>query len=100
MRTIANADVIMCVFNRVCVRPALMLGKTISGRITTQCSPMPEAPDRGPCAGHVVIAYGLPDQPWVRTPPSHVITTGVAGLDIVAYDRHINDDCHEDTAGH
>ena len=42
-----------------------MLGKIESGAITTRYSPDSEAQDRGHPAGHVVIAYGLPDQPLV-----------------------------------
>ena len=47
-------------------------------------------------AGHVVIAYGLPDQPG----PAYALTTGVAWLDVAGYDRHVNDDYQQDTAEH
>ena len=72
-----------------------MLGKTIFGRwlprfkkITTTYMPRSEAQDRGPLTGHVVIAYGLPDQPG----PGLALTTGVRPLDVVGYDGHVNDD--------
>ena len=69
-----------------------MLGKRYSGTITTRYSPESEAEDRGPSAGHVVIAYGLPDQPG----PAYALTTGHRRLDVVGYDRHINDDYQDD----
>ena len=50
--------------------------------------PESEAEDRGPLTGHVVIAYGLPDQPGAGL----ALTTGVCPLDVVGYDRHVNDD--------
>ena len=43
-------------------------------------------------AGHVVIAYGLPDPPG----PAYALTTGVARLDIVGYDRHVDQDYQND----
>ena len=43
-------------------------------------------------AGHVVIAYGLPDP----IGPCHALTTGVARLDIVGYDRHVDDNGNDD----
>ena len=43
-------------------------------------------------AGHVVIAYGLPRRP----PPCYALTTGVARLDIVGYDRHVDDNGNDD----
>ena len=41
---------------------------------------------------YVVIAYGLPDQPG----PCLALTTGVCRLDVVGYDRHVNDDYQDD----
>ena len=41
---------------------------------------------------YVVIAYGLPDQPG----PAYALTTGHRRLDVVGYDRHINDDYQDD----
>ena len=43
-------------------------------------------------AGHVVIAYGLPDQPGR---PMH-LPQGSARLDIVGYDRHVDDNGNDD----
>ena len=40
----------------------------------------------------MVIAYGLPDQPGAGL----ALTTGVCGLDVVGYDRHVNDDYQDD----
>ena len=73
-----------------------MLGKRYSGAITTTYCSDSEAQDRGPSAGHVVIAWGLPDQPG----PAYALTTGHRRLDVVGYDRHINDYYQQDTAEH
>ena len=73
-----------------------MLGKRYFGAITTGYSPDSEAQDRGPSAGHVVIAYGLPDQPG----PAYALTTGHRRLDVVGYDGHINDDRQDDGREH
>ena len=69
-----------------------MLGKRYFGAITTTYCPESEAQDRGPLTGHVVIAYGLPDQPG----PAYALTTGHRRLDVVGYDRHVNDDYQDD----
>ena len=47
-------------------------------------------------AGHVVIAYGLPDQPGR---PMH-LPQGSARLDIVGYDRHVDHDRQDDRREH
>ena len=69
-----------------------MLGNCYSGTITTTYRPESEAQDRGPLAGHVVIAYGLPDQPGAGL----ALTTGVCRLDVVGYDGHVDHNYRND----
>ena len=85
----------MCVFNCFYQRQGCLVKRYPAGLPQHICQDRKHETGQTP-AGHVVIAYGLPDQ----LGPAYALTTGVARLDIVGYDRHVDHDYQQDPAEH
>ena len=82
---------IMCVFN-ISLPKAGCLVKYDPVRLPQHIVQTRKQETGATTPAYVVIAWGLPDQPG----PCYALTTGHRRLDVVGYDRHVDDDYQDD----